>query len=682
MQDDKGKIYCSENCFQKTWPHCDYCGKPMNSWTETKDGKRYCSERCYQSTWPRCNHCNKPMKSWTETKDGKKYCSEECYQTVLPRCDNCGRVMKTWTESNGHKYCSNACLVTSYPKCFVCQKPMKQWIQTKDGKKYCNDTCFEKTLPKCSICGKPVDGGIVDEDKNYYCNERCLELSWPVCSVCGKHVNHWLEQENGTKFCSEICADTIRPRCKVCGKVVRTGYHDEKGNHFCSDACYVAMLPKCSVCGKPIREGFTASNQYFCSDECYNTTLPKCIICGKPVKNGYQDRKGKCYCSDYCYETTLPKCASCGRKLREWIQTSDGRYFCDESCYNRCNSSTKIEMESALTAEELAYITGLSVSDCRQLMEINNIDGDQALEAIDIFMDSLNDNITVPVDVAACFHNANLYAKLANRLSQYNTMRGGVKGYGGFVFEELHAANAASTGVNIDVLGNNGIADFIVTDPSGKKILVQAKAGYKPNQIDWKKYQGQTIVVDKGNTALAADARAAGLKVQESNVFKKEADLVARTQQWESRITGKSTAPISSTMISSHYAGLASAKFAARVGVSFKMGESIYDVISGEKSFEEAAADIIVDGAVLVGGAYISGAALTTAGTFIAGTKVGVIATSAVSSLSGTAVGGTVVAVAGKAAALITTIQSAPIIPVVAACAAVGFIAKWVKSKF
>ena len=356
-----------------------------------------------------------------------------------------------------------------------------------------------------------------------------------------------------------------------------------------------------------------------------------------------------------------------------------------------------IEMESSLSAKELAYLTGLSESQCEHFMTINNLNGDEALEVIDIFMQSLNEEIEVPVEIIGCINNAGIYSEMANRLGAYNTMRGGVKGYGGFVFEEMHAADAAAKGTNIKVLGNNGIADFIVRDSSGHEILVQAKAGYKPHQIDWSKYEGQTIVVDKGNVTLANEAKSAGLTVQESSVFKKQADVVARVQQLESKLTGKTSAPLSGTAVSAHYAGLASAKLAARVGVSKKLGENIDDAISGNKKFEDAASDVIVDGAVIVAGAYVSTAALTvatsaatTAATAFAGTAAGVVITGAASSalatVGGTAAGGAVIAGAtsavGLATSAVATIAAAPLAPVVAGAAALGFVGKWIKDKW
>lgn len=363
-------------------------------------------------------------------------------------------------------------------------------------------------------------------------------------------------------------------------------------------------------------------------------------------------------------------------------------------------STTKkvaVEMQKDLTVKELAYLTGLSEMQCKRFMDDNHMSGDEALEAIDIFAQSLNDGVAVPVEIASCMHNAGIYSEMSKRLGAYNTMRGGVKGYGGFVFEEMHAADAAVKGTNIKVLGDNGVADFIVKDSTGREVLVQAKAGYRPHQIDWSKYKGQTIVVDKGNTALANEARAAGLQVQESAIYKKQADVVARAQQWESKVTGSRSAPITGTTVGAHNAGLASAKLAARVGVSMKLGENIYDVIAGNKEFENAAADVIVDGAVMVGGAYLGTAALTVAGTAattaataFAGTATGAVVTGAVTSaatvVGSTAVGGAVLtgasAVATAAASAVATVAAAPLAPVVAGAAVIGFVGKWLSDNW
>ena len=611
---------------------CSVCGRTFSSGLRDNHGKLYCSEVCYETTFPVCAICGKPMRQWLSDESGRKYCSETCFERVLPHCEVCGQ-------------------------------PLRQWLEVS-GKKYCDENCFNRTLPKCATCGAPVNGGIRDERGRLFCRQECFEKALPKCKVCGKRMRNWIIAEDGSTYCSEECFETSLPRCSICGKPVHKGYISEKG-------------------------------QYFCSDECYEKSLPVCSVCGKPIKNGWVDQDGRNFCSEECYETTLPRCANCGKPMHEWLVTENGQTFCSHSCIEELKAKSekrfKIDMESTLTSQELAYLTGLSNEDCSALMNINNINGDQALEAIDIFMQALNEHVEVPLEIAVCMTNAGIYVKMAGRLSAYNTMRGGTKGYGGFVFEELHAADAAAKGANIQVLANNGPADFITIDAHGKQTLIQAKAGYKPNQIDWSKYEGQRIVVDKGNTALANDARAAGLTVEESGIFKSQAECLARAQQWESAITGNATAPITASVASAHYAGLACAKLAARVGVSLKLGATIYDMLSGDRKFEDAAADFVVDGIVLVGGAYLGGAALTLAGTaagVLGSTAVGTAVTGAVTGIA-TAVGGTTIgaavisgvgAVATGIGGVVTAVASAPLFPVVCLGAAVGFVGKWLSS--
>ena len=366
---------------------------------------------------------------------------------------------------------------------------------------------------------------------------------------------------------------------------------------------------------------------------------------------------------------------------------------------NKIKKKAGIEMESELPSRELANLTGLSEEQCRRFMTVNNMKEDDALEAIDIFMQCLNDNIAVPLEVAGCMQNAGIYSGMANHLGAYNTMRGGVKGYGGFVFEELHAADKAVKGADITVLRDNGTADFIVRDTLGHETLLQAKTGYKTSQPDWSKHNSaiETIVVDKGNTELARKARDAGFRVEESAVFKKHADVVARAQQWESKITGKPDAPVTATATGAHAAGLASAKLAARVGVPVKLGENIYDVTSGKKTFEDAAADIIVEGATTIGGAYATTVVLTVAetaagaaATTFAGTTAGAAVTGAVSTVAAaagsTAVGGVVAAgaatVATTVASAATAVAAAPLTPLLLGGAAIGFIGKWISDNW
>lgn len=205
----------------------------------------------------------------------------------------------------------------------------------------------------------------------------------------------------------------------------------------------------------------------------------RCSVCGKPMKQWTETKDGHKFCSEQCFTAILLKCVCCGRKMRNWLIYANEGKFCDERCQQNYQNqgNTQIDTNAALSAKELAYITGLTERECARIMTENNLDGDSALEMINIYMQSLNEGVTAPATIVSGLQKAGVNVKLAQRLGNYNTMRGGVKGYKGFVFEELQAADAAAKGSNIAVLGNNGLADFVQTDSVGDKIFLQAKAG-------------------------------------------------------------------------------------------------------------------------------------------------------------------------------------------------------------
>ena len=93
----------------------------------------------------------------------------------------------------------------------------------------------------------------------------------------------------------------------------------------------------------------------------------------------------------------------------------------------------------------------------------------------------------------------NAYEQASENLSQLNTMRGGEKGFKGFVAENMEAAESSAHGHNTTVLNDNGIADLKHAKINGVDDFKQMKIGYKPGQIDFSKYKGQTVVIDKGN---------------------------------------------------------------------------------------------------------------------------------------------------------------------------------------
>lgn len=293
------------------------------------------------------------------------------------------------------------------------------------------------------------------------------------------------------------------------------------------------------------------------------------------------------------------------------------------------------------------------------------------------------------------------YERMGEGLSNLNTMRGGTKGFKGFVMEELEAGHASALGRHTEVINNNGIADLRHIKSNGTEVLQQVKSGYKPNQINFGKYGGQEVLVDKGNTnfrAFKEAGRKAGVRVRECHVTDAEAKKLADLMQRESRLTGNPNAPVTSHLYSgaksigaAHSVGLKAAKSSAIAGAGFSLGSNIVDVARGKKNVGEAAGDVVVDtakagvvgyGAGAVGSALAStaagAAAIETAGAVTAAvTSAPVIGT--VITTGAAAVGTAAAAIstdAGAATAAIGLTAAAPLVaaaaPFVAAGAIIG----------
>lgn len=263
------------------------------------------------------------------------------------------------------------------------------------------------------------------------------------------------------------------------------------------------------------------------------------------------------------------------------------------------------------------------------------------------------------------------YGRAGKGLSKLNTMRGGTKGFKGFVMEEMEAAEASARGRATHVLNNNGIADLKHVKVDGTTALKQMKVGYKPGQIDFTRYKGQTLVVDKGNPyfrQLRAEGAKAGVKVVEGHVTAQEAKALSDAMQWETKITGSKNAVVTSTVYrgvktaaAAHRAGLSAAKTGATGGMGFSLGSNVVDVAKGRKTVGEAAADVAVDtvkaGAVsygvgaagsAIGSTAAGAAALKTAGTVAAAAAKAPVIGSAISAGSAATAA---IASAGTAAA-------------------------------
>ena len=288
-------------------------------------------------------------------------------------------------------------------------------------------------------------------------------------------------------------------------------------------------------------------------------------------------------------------------------------------------------------------------------------------------------------EIKRAVNGIHAYQEMGEGLSSLNTMRGGTKGFKGFVMEELEASRASSLGRRTSVINNNGLADLRHIKADGTEMLKQMKSGYKPNQIDFSRYKGQTVVIDKGNVnfkALQAAGRKAGVKVVEGHVADAEAKALADLMQLETKITGSKNAVVTSNLYSgaktvgrAHGAGLSSAKSGATFGAGFSLGSNIVDVAKGNKSVGEAAGDIAIDtvkaGAVGYGaGAVGSMVASTAAGAAALETAAAIGAAASSAPVLGTAIGAGTAATAAIGGAATTAATAA----MGAATSAAGFV--------
>lgn len=274
------------------------------------------------------------------------------------------------------------------------------------------------------------------------------------------------------------------------------------------------------------------------------------------------------------------------------------------------------------------------------------------------------------------------YDTLCNELSQLNTMRGGVKGFKGFVGEHMQAANATANGRFTRVVNNNGPIDLIFEGKNGHSYPQQLKIGYKPNQIDFSKYKGQEVIVDKGNPylrELQAEGARHGVKVIEGTVTEAEAKWWADAMQLESKITGNKTSYIvprvqnvANNLSVMHEAGKQVGKSGALYGAGFSIGSNIVNMMRGKVTAGEAAVNVARDTAVSYGVGYATGAVGSAVARTAAGKVVSSALGSATSAISSTAVGGALTSATAAIGGVATSATAGAIGAVGSAGAAVG----------
>ncbi len=280
-------------------------------------------------------------------------------------------------------------------------------------------------------------------------------------------------------------------------------------------------------------------------------------------------------------------------------------------------------------------------------------------------------------------HKARVNKELAKKLCRLNVMRGGKSGFKGFLFEHLHAANETANGILTIVINDNGVADFVIKK-NGRTFFAQAKIGQANANINFAKYKGQKLIVDKGNSVLAERARISGMKVIESDISNTQVTQLGKTMQLERKITGNKNAVITSkayvtaqNLSNVHRIGVQAAKSGTQVGAGLSIGSNLIDVITGEKELKEAAKHVAIDTALSAGTAYVTSTVVTAAAQTTAGAAVASAAGAASAALAGTTVGVTAIAagtaVTGAAAtATASTIAAASAVTSTVASTAVG----------
>jgi len=259
--------------------------------------------------------------------------------------------------------------------------------------------------------------------------------------------------------------------------------------------------------------------------------------------------------------------------------------------------------------------------------------------------------------------NMRAATQAADEMSSLNTMRGGAKGFKGFVNESMEAFEANAHGHQTLVLNDNGIADLVYMKADGTKVLQQVKLGYKPGQIDFSRYQGQTVIVNPDHPyfkELKAEGKAFGVKVVKGHVSEAEAKSMADAMQLETKITGSKNAVLvpkayagAKTVAAAHSAGVRAASAGAKAGAGFGIGSNIVQVAKGNKTVGEAAGDVVVDTAKAGAISYGTGAAGSLIGSTEAGAAAFKLAGAAGTALSEAPVIGTVAGAAGTAAGAI-----------------------------
>jgi len=253
----------------------------------------------------------------------------------------------------------------------------------------------------------------------------------------------------------------------------------------------------------------------------------------------------------------------------------------------------------------------------------------------------------------------NAIENVRKELSTFNMNRGHTSG---FVFEDLHVAykNSVNLELNngevLNVINDNGIADFRLTDAYGNVSYQQAKMGYHNNTapITVEKYGGQILVVDKGNSELIKHGEKIGLSVEESGVSRSSADNMTAIMKKEGSIRSElglsNSAPVTANLFVvseqlkyTHIAGIKAAKGGAAFSAGISFGKNMYEFLEGNAELRDVLLNTEKDAVIAAGGSYIAGGAGYLVSGALANTAVSTLAAQATGAIASTGVGATII---------------------------------------
>ena len=192
---------------------------------------------------------------------------------------------------------------------------------------------------------------------------------------------------------------------------------------------------------------------------------------------------------------------------------------------------------------------------------------------------------------------------LREELSSLNAARGGGQGLKGFIMESLEANAQRQAGPRAIVIDDNGIADLVINN-GGKAQTVQIKCGYKPGQIDFSKYKDAGVdrfMLNRDHPQfekIAEEARQHGYTLEPTQHSAAECQMISDGMQLEYKITGNPKTFFVPHAYTTQQAfdliaqrGVAGATAAAKFGGALAVGVGVVEVLSGNKSVEDAAKD-------------------------------------------------------------------------------------------